>query len=478
MYCVAMNLKLLIVDDEASARDGLAALLRSDDRHVDVAGDGVAALERLAERSYHVMITDIRMPRMGGMELLKNVRERYPDVETIVVTAYGEIRMAVEAMNLGAFWYLTKPVDVDELEALVLKAAERRRLRLENRFLRAERQPSGALQQLVGSSPAMMRLHQQIAQVAATKANVLITGESGTGKELVTRALHELSPRRDALLVPVHCAALPENLLESELFGHERGAFTGAASRRAGRFEMADGGTLFLDEISEIPLNVQVKLLRVLQERSFERVGGNDTIHVDIRIIAATNTNLAERVQEGTFREDLYYRLRVVTLEIPPLRARATDVPMLVEHFSSHFAREHGGPLKNFESEALERLMSAPWPGNVRELQGLIERLVILAPEPVIGLEQLPTEYAGIEPRPANIVFGETDVTVADMERDLILATLQRYEGNRTKTAQILGIGRRTLIRKLQDYRQTGVSVPGDDPQEGESSAADREAEG
>ena len=459
-------MRLLIVDDEASAREGLVTLLQSEDRQVDAAGDGVAAMELLGKHTYDAMITDIRMPRMGGMELLRKSRESHPDVEVIVVTAYGEINMAVEAMSLGAFWYLTKPVDFDELEALLAKAVERRRLRLENRFLRSEHLPSGQLDRLVGTSPRMQQLREQLRTVAATKANVLITGETGTGKELVARAIHELSPRADALLVPVHCAALPENLLESELFGHERGAFTGASARRTGRFEMANGGTLFLDEVSEIPLNVQVKLLRVLQERTFERVGGNDAVKVDLRLIAATNTSLGERVEDGTFREDLYYRLRVVTLDVPPLRKRVTDVPMLAEYFSDFFAREHGVEPKHFEAAALEKLMGAPWPGNVRELQGLVERLVIMTPRASIGVDDLPPEYAGLEGKSADIVFGPVDVTMAQMERQLILETLKRHDENRTKTAQILGIGRRTLIRKLQEYRDSGVAVPGDEDQD------------
>ncbi len=466
-------MRLLIVDDEAGAREGLAELLRSSECEVDVAGDGIGALELLEKRSYDVMVTDIRMPRMGGMELLKKSRELHPDVEVIVVTAFGEIKMAVEAMTAGAYWYLTKPVEFEELEVLIQKAAERRRLRLENRFLRLEQQPSGELDRMVGESPAMVHLKREIQKVAVTKANVLITGETGTGKELVARALHELSPRSNRLLVAVHCAALPENLLESELFGHERGAFTGASTRRAGRFEIADGGTLFLDEVSEIPLNVQVKLLRILQERSFERVGGNETIKTDIRLIAATNTRLEEAVAKGEFREDLYYRLRVVTLEVPPLRERSTDIPKLIEVFSRQTAIEYGIEPKRFDDSVLAKLMAAPWPGNVRELQGLIERLTIMSSESVISVDQLPPEYSGIEESHGQIAWGQTDVTLADMERQLILDTLARYDGNRTKTAQILEIGRRTLIRKLQEYRNAGYGVPGDDDGNGQESESD-----
>jgi DNA-binding NtrC family response regulator len=379
--------------------------------------------------------------------------------------------MAVEAMRHGAYNYLTKPVNLDELEVVVEQLLEKKRIELENEYHREQEQKKEGFEGIIGQSPAMQRLIGQIRQIAPSKANVLITGETGTGKELVARAIHRISPRSQNIFVPIHCAALSENLLESELFGHERGAFTGALKQRKGRFELADKGTIFLDEISEISQTIQVKLLRVLQEREFERVGGTETISVDIRVLAATNVDLQKKVEEGTFREDLYYRLKVVTLNVPPLRERLEDIPVLVEYFADRFARENGKGKMIISPELIEIFKVYPWHGNIRELQGVMESMVILAPDNKLVKEGIPyeiREQAGdlksTESSPPTLITGDT--TLADIEKQVILETLEKYGGNRTRTAEVLGIGRRTLIRKLHEY---GVSKTAEESEEEEA---------
>lgn len=456
-----MKNAILIVDDEQNTRDGLKLALEADSRKVDTAKDGEEGLSKFKKNGYDVVITDIRMPNLDGMELLKQIKEEDSSVGVIVLTAYGSIEMAVDAMKSGAYNYLTKPVNIDELEVLVDQVLEKRRIELENEYHRERDKNIEGIAGIIGKSTPIKNLLEQIKQIAPTKANVLITGETGTGKELVARAIHTLSPRNKRLFVPIHCAALSENLLESELFGHERGAFTGALKQRKGRFEVADQGTIFLDEISEISESIQVKLLRVLQEKEFERVGGSETISVDIRIIAATNTDLQKQVDEGKFREDLYYRLKVITLDVPPLRNRLDDIPQLTQAFVERFAKENGKKVPAVSKEVIKTFQQYQWPGNVRELQGVVESMVILARGDTLEKENIPYEIRrDSEDDPEPIVTG--DATLADIEKQVILQTLEKYDNNRTKTAEALGIGRRTLIRKLNEFGVTKSSEDDD----------------
>lgn len=452
---------ILIADDEANARSGLKKALESDFIKVDTAENGKAAYSKLQIHEYDILITDIRMPEMDGMTLLQKAKQENPNLEVIVLTAYGTIEMAVKAIReFGAYNYLTKPVNIDELDHLVNQILEKKQIELEIQYHREQKETKSGLQGIVGQSQAIQHVIDQIKQIAPTKATVLITGETGTGKELVARAIHTLSPRNNRLFVPIHCAALSENLLESELFGHEKGAFTGAIKQRKGRFEQAHKGTVFLDEISEISNSIQVKLLRVLQEREFERVGGSETISVDIRIIAATNMDLQKLVDEDKFREDLFYRLKVVSLHIPPLRERLDDIPLLVDNFVNFYAKENNKGAMTVAPEVIEIFQQYNWPGNVRQLQGVIESMVILARSNKLTKDNIPHEIrndANHGPTtPVNkkpVIEGDT--TLADIEKQVILDTLEKYGGNRTKTAEILGIGRRTLIRKLHEYGAT-----------------------
>lgn len=449
-----MVYRILVVDDEKNARDGLKIALETAQRKVDVAEDGKQALDLIKEHTYDILITDIRMPEMDGMALLKEAKQEDPSLNAIVLTAYGSIDKAVDSMKLGADDYLTKPVNLDELELQVEKLLEKRRIAIEVEYHRERNKTLEGFEGIVGDSPAIRRLIDQIKQIAPSKATVLITGETGTGKELVAHAIHNLSPRKNHLFLPVHCAAFSEHLLESELFGHERGAFTGAVKQRKGRFEMADQGTLFLDEVSEIDPSVQVKLLRVLQEREFERVGSAETVAVDIRLIAATNTHLQSMVDEGKFREDLFYRLKVVTLEAPPLRKRLDDIPLLVDSFVRRFCRENGMEILKVSGDAIRLLQQYSWPGNIRELQGVIESMVILAHGKTLEVENVPYEIR-MKCAPDQVPLNTGDATLAEIEKKVILQSLDKYNGNRTQTAEALGIGRRTLIRKLHEY---GVS--------------------
>ena len=456
-----MKYSLLIADDEINSREGLAKFLESETRKVDLAADGKEAWEKLQKKSYDVLITDIRMPGVDGMSLLKLAKELDPALGVIVLTAYGTIEMAVQAMRLGAYNYLTKPVILDEMELLVDQLLDKKRVEMENEYHREQSNHSAqGLEGIIGQSASMKQLAKQMQQISPTKATVLITGETGTGKELVSRAIHALSPRKNRIFVPVHCAALSENLLESELFGHDRGAFTGAVKQRKGRFELADGGTIFLDEISEISQVIQVKLLRVLQEKEFERVGGSETISVDIRILAATNVDLSKLVSEGKFREDLYYRLKVVTLEVPPLRDRLDDIPLLAHSFCEHFSKENSKGKMSISDEVIRIFQMYNWPGNVRELQGVMESMVILALTDHLEKDNVPYDIRRKcnleeEVKPA-LQTGNS--TLADIEKQVILQALEKNDGNRTKTAESLGIGRRTLIRKLHEYGEMDAS--------------------
>ncbi|MGC9327993.1 MAG: sigma-54-dependent transcriptional regulator [Candidatus Hinthialibacter sp.] len=453
-----MSQTILIADDEVNAREGLRKALETEYRRVDAAADGDEAYQKLQKYDYDPLITDVRMPGMDGISLLKKAREENLIDNIIILTAYGDIKMAVEAMKSGAYNYLTKPVDLDELDLIINQILNKQQLEMEVQYHRERESNMDGFMGIVGESPAIHNLIDQIKLVAPTKANVLITGETGTGKELVAHAIHNLSPRKDHLFVPIHCAALSENLLESELFGHERGAFTGAIKQRKGRFEQAHQGTIFLDEISEISQSIQVKLLRVLQEKEFERVGGSDTLHVDIRILAATNMNLQKLVEKDKFREDLYYRLKVVTIYTPPLRERLEDIPLLVKSFVERYGKENGKPSISVSDEVIDIFQKYSWPGNVRELLGVVESMVILARGDVLKKENIPYEIrkdiegdSGAEMK--TLPLG--DVKLAEIEKRAILESLEKFNGNRTKTAEALGIGRRTLIRKLHEYGVT-----------------------
>ena len=391
--------------------------------------------------------------------MLSRLLGRDPKPVLILLTAYGNIETAVEAMKRGAYDFLAKPVDLDRLDLLLRRALAERRLGAENRRLKEQLDSKHGFENIIGTSPAMREVFETIRQAAPTRATVLIQGESGTGKELVARALHQCSPRREGPFVPVHCAALAPTLLESELFGHEKGAFTGAVERRRGRFEMADGGTLFLDEIGEIDASLQVKILRVLEERKFERVGGTETLSVDVRLIAATNRDLRKKVAEGSFREDLFYRLYVVNLTVPPLRERDGDVVLLAQHYLKALAAENGKKTRSITPEAMDALAAYSWPGNVRELRNVIERMVVLGTGERLDVRDLPAAVRESSAGPA-AGTAQAGRVLRDAERQLIEDALRRHKGNRTKAAQELGISRRTLHRKLNEF---GLRTPRDE---------------
>ena len=445
------RMTILIVDDEKNIREGLSKALALAGYRTLMAATGSEAVRVLERDAVDLVISDLRMPGLSGEQLLRRVVSAYPAIPVIILTGHGTIESAVTAMHAGAYDFLTKPVNLDRLELLVKRALSRRQLVLENLTLQRELERRTTAHQLVTASPAMKRAWEVVEQVAPSRASVLITGESGVGKELVADAIHSLSPRRAAKLVKVHCAALTETLLESELFGHERGAFTGALSRRRGRFELADGGTIFLDEIGEISQNIQIKLLRILQERAFERVGGEETITADVRLVTATNRDLLEAIEEGTFREDLYYRLNVVHIDVPPLRERQADISLLAAGFLTEFAEENGKQLVGFKPPALSALRRYSWPGNVRELQNSIESAVVMARGSAIELHDLPPAVRRAQDAPAvRIPLGST---LDHGERELIRATLNHQHGNKSRTADILGISRKTLHRKISEYR-------------------------
>jgi DNA-binding NtrC family response regulator len=448
--------RILVADDEASAREGLAGLLRSEGFEVDLAEDGQEALSKIEALAPDVLVTDLHMPRLDGMALLERAREVQPELVVVMVTAVTDLETAVQAMQKGAEHYLTKPVQFDELLVVIDRALSRRRLVREAGELRSRLKERLSFGNIIGSSPAMQAVFDVIEQVAPSKASVLITGESGTGKELVAQAIHENGPRARAPFVKLHCAALAETILESELFGHERGSFTGAAGRREGRFKQADGGTLFLDEIGEISPAIQVKLLRFLQERAFERVGGNETLKVDVRIIAATNRDLEAEVAAGRFRGDLYYRLNVVNVEMPPLRARPSDLMALASHFLARFAKENGKAIDGFSEDAVERIGAYRWPGNVRELENVIERAVVLCDTPKLTAKNLPAGV-GASSRTSVRIPGST---MDEIERHAILATLEACGGKTAQAAQMLDISVRKIQYKMHEYGVGFQRVP------------------
>ncbi len=442
---------ILIVDDEEAQRKVLAGFLRKRGFETVQAASAEAAAAEISARTIDLVLTDLRMPGRTGLDLVDDLRRINPEVPVIVMTAFGTVATAVEAMKRGAADYLTKPIDLDELEVLVARTLERRALVSENAELRRQVESRYRLEGLETANARMQEAINVAARAAESRATILIRGESGTGKELLARAVHYASPRGRRPLVAVNIAALPETLIESELFGHERGAFTGADRERRGRFELADGGTLFLDEIGDLPRNTQVKLLRVLQEQAIERVGSSRAIAVDVRIIAATNRDLEALVRTGEFREDLYYRLNVVSIELPPLRDRREDVPLLVDHFLRRFAAERKAPVTGLSREALDFLLKHPYPGNVRELENLIHRAVVLARGPIVTTADLPVHVA----EPAGEAGGETDTfveRVARFERQLIVDALARAGGVQTQAARLLGMSERHLRYKLRKY--------------------------
>ena len=453
-----MSKKILVVDDKQMMRDSVGEALQRGGYQVVAAGDGSSALRLLARHRPAAVISDLKMPEMDGLELLGRVRRADDQMPVIVMTAYGSVDSAVQAMKDGAFDFIQKPFDGDHLLMTVRRAVEHRRLIRENAALRSDAQASHGQPVLVGRSPVMRGVAEQIQRISQSQGTVLVCGESGTGKEVVSRAVHAQSPRRSQVMLCLNCAALSSSLLESELFGHERGAFTGADSLRKGRFELADGGTLLLDEVSEISPDLQAKLLRVLQERQFERVGSSQTQEVDVRVIATTNRDLGKSVADGSFREDLFYRLNVLPIHIPPLRDRLEDLGMLAEHFLARVAAREGREPKRLDEDALGLMMRYRWPGNVRELQNICERASILSPSAVISASLiepwLPAAGSGVSDVGAAGEDGGPIRPLEEVERDQIVQALGRLGGNRQRTAQSLGISVRTLGLKLKKWKE------------------------
>ncbi|HTP26626.1 MAG TPA: sigma-54 dependent transcriptional regulator [Anaeromyxobacteraceae bacterium] len=461
---------VLIVDDELNIRRVLAAMLAREGYEVTATADGEQALAVLQKTPVHVVVTDLVMPRIGGMELLGQIGAQFPDVPVIVITAHGTVDSAVQALKAGAFDYITKPFEQDELKKIIAKATRAHEIERQNVHGPAA---DGEKPPLIGQSASMRQIYDIVAKVAESPSTVLITGESGTGKELVARELHRGSPRRDRPLIKVNCAAIPKDLVESELFGYERGAFTGAVGSKPGRFELADGGTLFLDEIGEIPVEMQVKLLRALQESEFERVGGIKTIVVDVRLIAATNRDLTALIADGRFREDLYYRLAVVPISLPPLRDRKEDIPLLVQHFIAKYNQRLGKRVERVDEDAMQALLSYSWPGNIRELENLMERSVLFSESPVIHGTTLPdtvreraagpaVPIAAVGPlgsiaAPSGASMKEiVRQAQAELEKELISRALEETSGNVTRAAKRLQISRKSLQVKMKELGLRG----------------------
>ncbi|MDE3067632.1 MAG: sigma-54-dependent Fis family transcriptional regulator [Verrucomicrobiota bacterium] len=451
-----MKPTLLIVDDEKPTREGLRAAL--EERYeVFVAEDARTAAELIEQETFDAILVDFRLPGEDGLKLIARAKSLSKPPICILMTAYGSEELAVDAMKRGADDYIAKGrLQIDELEMRIARALQRQNLVTENVSLRQQLDSKFGLENIIGQSPAMKEIFEVVRQVAPTRATVLLTGESGTGKELIARAVHQLSPRARQAFVAVHCAALAPTLLESELFGHEKGAFTGAHERRIGRFEQAQGGTLFLDEVGEIDATIQIKLLRFLGERTFERVGSNKTLTADVRLVAATNKNLEEQVRAGKFREDLFFRLRVVEVALPSLRQRLGDIPLLAQHFLREFAGENDKPVSGFTADALDWLMTYSWPGNVRELRAAIEHAVVLCRGEKITARDLPRRLAA-DAGPAEPPLAQRkDLTVKEAEKQLIIRALKETGGNRTLAARKIGMSRRTFHRKLHTYHLEG----------------------
>jgi two-component system NtrC family response regulator len=457
--------RIVVIDDEVNAATALEALLKDDGYDVVKAHDARNGLQLLEKNDPDIVLTDLRMPGMDGIELLAKVKEIRPETMVVIMTAYGTVKTAVKAMKLGAEDFLSKPIDVEELEVVLQKTLEKKHLLEEARVLRERLEHKYRLENLVGESPEMLSVFKTIRQVAPSNASVLLLGESGTGKELFAQAIHQNSPRRNRPFIKVACAALPETLLESELFGHEKGSFTGAVYTRAGRFEAADGGTLFLDEIGDITPTVQVKLLRFLEEREFERVGGNKTFKVDVRIVVATHRDLRKKIEEGSFREDLYYRLNVIEIHIPPLRERAGDIPLLAHYFLKKYADANSKQIEGLSDEVLAMLLAHHWPGNVRELENAIERAVVLASGPVVTPSHFPTLQRAGQQASASADLPKSGIaipgsTLADIEREAILRTLEAVGGSTSRAAALLQISARKIQYKLKEYQQRGILTP------------------
>jgi two-component system response regulator HydG len=451
---------LLIADDDPGLRESLERTLTREGYRVVLASDGRAALERVQAGGVDLIVTDLRMPGLTGLELLRAAKAIMPDVDVILLTAFGTVEEAVKAMKDGAYDFLTKPFRREQLIKLIDKALERRDLIEQNRALKKQLEDLRAKGQMIGASPTWRRMMTLVEQVADSSATILIQGESGTGKELVARTIHERSARRNGPFVAVNCAALPETLLESELFGYEKGAFTGAAGRKEGRFELASGGTLFLDEVADLSLVTQPKILRVLQEGEFERLGGTRTLQVDVRIVAATNRDLSEMVKDKRFREDLYYRLNVITVRVPPLREHPEDIRLLAQHYLRVYSAKNGRKLEAFSNEAIARLESYAWPGNVRELENLVERSVLLARKDRIDAEDLPEEVMGVKRPPRDAILELVGTPLADIEDRLLDETLRITGGNKTQAADLLGIDVRTVARKLERRKDDQTEGP------------------
>ena len=444
-----MKTTILIVDDEKNTREGLQRGLQHNKYSIILAADGQSALAEFEDQKIDLMLADLKMPGLDGIALMKKVQEISPDTFTIILTAYGTVEAAVNAMKAGAYDFVTKPINLDEVDILIKRVLSTKRMEQENVSLKEQLYERYGFENIIGNSSQIKEVFETIKQVAPTKATVLISGESGTGKELIAHAIHTNSPRSNAPFVDVHCASLSHNLLESELFGHERGAFTGAVQSKPGRFELANKGTLFLDEVSEMDLGTQVKLLRILETQRFQRVGGTKDVTVDVRLVAATNADLTERIKEGKFREDLYYRLKVVSLKVPSLRERREDIPLLINSFLNAGNKEHSKNIEAVDPEVLQKLMDYSWPGNVRELKNFIESIIILSKNNEITLADLPFHVKeGVSPR---TVFKEGG-KMEDVEKAMIVETLHKTGNNKTKAANLLGISRRTLHRKLKEY--------------------------
>ncbi|RPJ03970.1 MAG: sigma-54-dependent Fis family transcriptional regulator [Spirochaetaceae bacterium] len=445
-----MKYNVLVVDDEKNIREGLGRALELDSYKPLLAGTGDEALQMLNKEEVDLVISDLKMPGLPGEELLKRIVSHYPTVPVIILTGHGTVESAVKAMHDGAYDFITKPPNLERLSLLVKKALSKRELFLQHRELEEELLRHSTFPNMIGTSSEMQKIYQIVSQVAPTRASVLITGDSGVGKELVADAIHHNSPRKDKPFIKVHCAALSESLLESELFGHEKGSFTGALSRRRGRFELAHMGTIFLDEIGEINQNLQIKILRVLQDKKFERVGGEETIEVDVRIIAATNRDLKDEIEKGNFREDLFYRLNVVNIHVPGLRERKEDIPLLIASFINEFAVENSKGVEGINPKARAILSSYAWPGNIRELRNCIESAVVMCKGPVISPEDLPSYIQAASDD--NYIRIRTGTTLDEAEKEILLFTLNQQGGNKSRTAEVLGIGRKTLHRKLEEY--------------------------
>ncbi|MBI4590222.1 MAG: sigma-54-dependent Fis family transcriptional regulator [Candidatus Rokubacteria bacterium] len=451
---MAEPFRVLVVDDEPAQLELVGGFLRKQGFEVAEAAEGRAALERFRKEPFDLILTDQKLPGFSGPELLEAARAITPEVAVIMMTAYGTIETAVAAIKGGATDYLTKPLNLDQLLHRIAQVRERQRLLRENRELREALQERHRVEGIIGESGRMQELLSLVRRVAGSDATVLIRGESGTGKELIAKAIHYASPRAGGPLVSVNCAALPETLLESELFGHEKGAFTGAVSTRKGRFELADGGSLFLDEIGDLPLHLQVKLLRVVQEREFERVGSSRPIAVNVRLLAATHRDLEALVRDGRFRDDLYYRINVVTISLPPLRERREDIPLFLDHFVQKFARQNGKVISGLTREAREALLRYDYPGNVRELENLVERAVVLTRDEVIGLEDVPLSVK--EPEREVLEGASLTAVVEGIERRMIREALSRAGGIQTRAAELLGISERVLRYKLKKFGLSG----------------------